>query len=94
MNADRIEHIVFDLITTLCASVFQKYKKKLENFHPIRAHFKGSSAEDFMRSVFNGANAILFSNFLYKGICCGYSFELPQLVEEIQMSTHNICFIK
>ena len=24
-------------------------------------------------------------------ICCGYSFELPRLVEAIQMSTHTIC---
>ena len=25
---------------------------------------------------------------------CGYSFELPRLVEAIQMSTHNVCFYK
>ena len=35
-----------------------------------------------------------FSDFLYKSICCLYSFELPQLVEAIQMSTNNICFYK
>ena len=46
-----------------------------------------------MRSSFN-VYAILFSDFLYKSICCGYSFELPRLVEAIQMSTHNICFYK
>ena len=45
-----------------------------------------------MRSVFNDAYAILFSFFLYRSICCGYSFELPRLVEAIQRSTHNICF--
>ena len=32
--------------------------------------------------------------YLYKSICCGYSSELPRLVEAIQMSTHNICFYK
>ena len=42
-----------------------------------------------MRSVFNDAYAMLFS--VYRIICCGYSFELPRLVEAIQMSTHNIC---
>ena len=47
-----------------------------------------------MRSVLNDAFAILFSDFLYKNICCGHSFELPQLVEAIQMSSHNICFYK
>ena len=31
---------------------------------------------------------------LYKSICCGYSFELPQQVEAVQMSTHNICLYK
>ena len=30
-----------------------------------------------MRSVFNDAYALLFSDFTYKNICCGYSFELP-----------------
>ena len=38
--------------------------------------------------------AHVFSSTLYKSICCGYSFELPQLVEAIQMSTHNIWFYK
>ena len=47
-----------------------------------------------MRSVFNDAYAILFSDFFYKSVCCGYSFELSRLVKAIQMSSHNICFYK
>ena len=35
-----------------------------------------------------------FSDFIYKSICCGYSFELHQQVDTIQMSTHNICLYK
>ena len=35
-----------------------------------------------------------FSDFLYKSICCGYSFELHQQVDAIQIGTHNICFYK
>ena len=35
-----------------------------------------------------------FYLLLYKNIQCGYSFELPQQVEAIQMSTNNICFYK
>ena len=35
-----------------------------------------------------------FSNFIYKGICCGYSFELHRQVDAIQMSTHNMCLYK
>ena len=55
--------------------------------------FEERSAEDFMRGIFNDAYAVIFSDFLYKSICCGYWFELPQLVEGIQMSTHNIIML-
>ena len=34
------------------------------------------------------------SDFLYKGICCGYSFELHRQVDAIQISTYNICLYK
>ena len=44
--------------------------------------------------MLNDAFAILFSDFLYENTCCGYSFELPRLVEAIQMSSHNICLYK
>ena len=47
-----------------------------------------------MSSLLNDAFAILFSDFLYKNICCGYSLELPRQVEAIQMSSRNICFNK
>ena len=47
-----------------------------------------------MRSVLIDAFAILMSDFLYKNIYCGYSFELPRLVEAIQMSSHDICMHK
>ena len=33
-------------------------------------------------------------DFLYKNMCCWYSFELPQFVEAIQMSTNNKRFYK
>ena len=46
----------------------------------------------------NDAYVIICSDFLYKSIYCGYSFELPvqvcKQVEAIQMSTNNICFVK
>ena len=35
-----------------------------------------------------------FPDFLYKSICCGYSFELHRQVDAIQMGTHNICLYK
>ena len=50
--------------------------KKMPTFEGYGA-FKERSAEDFMSSVLNDAFAILFSDFLYKNVCCGYSFELP-----------------
>ena len=35
-----------------------------------------------------------FSDFLYKSICCEYSFELHRQVDAIQMGTHNIWLYK
>ena len=32
-----------------------------------------------------------FSDFLYKSMCCGYTFELHRQVDAIQMGSHNIC---
>ena len=37
---------------------------------------------------------VFFCDFLYKSICCGYSFELHRQVDAIQMGTHNICLYK
>ena len=37
---------------------------------------------------------IFFSDFLYKSICCGYSFELHRQIDAIQMGTHNISLYK
>ena len=37
---------------------------------------------------------VYFYLLLYKRICCWYSFELPRLVEAIQMRTNNISFHK
>ena len=36
----------------------------------------------------------LFSDFLYKCICCGYSFELHRQVDAVQVSTHCIPLCK
>ena len=33
------------------------------------------------------------STSFYKSVCCWYSVELPQLVEAIQLSTNNICYV-
>ena len=37
---------------------------------------------------------LLFSDFPYKSMCCGFSFELHRQVDAIQMGTHNICLSK
>ena len=41
------------------------------------------------KDLFDDVYVILF--FIYKSICCGYSSELHQQVDAIQMGTHNIC---
>ena len=50
------------------------------------ALLKGSANGDYFDDVY----AIFFSDFLYKIIYCGYSFELHRQVDAIQMGTHNI----
>ena len=57
----------------------------------LKVHFKKKKTA---KDLSNNANAMFivcffFSDFLYKSICCGYSFELQ--VNAIQMGTHNIC---
>ena len=56
----------------------------------LTLHYKKKSEKD----LFDDDYAIFFPDFLHKGICCGYSFELHQQVDAIQMSTHNICLYK
>ena len=56
---------------------------------PTKVHYQKRSEKD----LFDDDYAI-FSDFLYKGICCGYSFELHRQVDAIQMTTHNICLYK
>ena len=51
----------------------------------LRIHYKNDQKKTYL---------MMIMNFLYKGICCGYSYELHRQVDSIQMSTHNICFYK
>ena len=64
----------------------------------LRAHFTKWSAK---ADLSNDAYAMLlfcffflFFWFHYESICCGYSFELHQQVDAIQMGSHNICLYK
>ena len=59
---------------------------------------KGTLKQRSVKDLLNDAYVMLlcfifFSDFLYKSICCGYSFELHQQ-DAIQMVTHNICLYK
>ena len=56
----------------------------------LRIHYKKKSQKRPCLTIIMR----FFSYFIYKGICCGYSFELHRLVDAIQMSTHNICLYK
>ena len=57
--------------------------------HLLRIHYKKGQKKTYLIMILR-----FFSDFLYKGICCGYSFELHRQVNAIQMSTHNICLYK
>ena len=56
----------------------------------LKVHFKKKTVKDLFDDVY----AIFVSDFLYKSICSGYSFELHQQVDAIQMGIHNICLDK
>ena len=53
----------------------------------VPTYTKGTLKKRSAKGLSNDADAIFFSDFLYKSICCGYSFELHHA---IQMGTHNI----
>ena len=55
---------------------------------------KDTLQKDQKRTYLMMIMRFFFSDFLYKGICCGYSFELHRQVDAIQMRTHNICLYK
>ena len=59
-------------------------------FDLLRVHNKKRSEKD----LFDDDYAIFFPDFLHKGICCGYLFDLHRQVHAIQMSTHKICLYK
>ena len=54
----------------------------------LRIHYKINQKKTCLMMIIR----FFFSDFLYKGVFCGYSFELHLQVDAIQMSTHNICF--
>ena len=62
----------------------------------IRPNYRTCSYKSTVKQFSNlkDYNQFTFYLLLYKNICCGYSFELPRLVEAFQTSIHNICFYK
>ena len=55
--------------------------------------YKAYTIKRLVKDSFDDVYAF-FSEYFYKRICCGYSFELYQQVNAIQMGTHNICLYK
>ena len=64
--------------TLICRKIF---------IYLLRIHYKKDQKKDLFDDDY-----VIVSDFLYKGICSGHSFELHRQVDAIQMSTHNICF--
>ena len=67
------KHTVFQLITMslgfskILEKLLVKYVPPILRVHKIKRSVKDSSNEMFL---------CVFSDFLFKSICCGYSFEL------------------
>ena len=62
------------------------------NYQPNKGTLERKISK-FIIGVLIDVCVIFFYDFLYKHICCGCSFELPQL-EAVLMSTHNIRFYR
>ena len=65
----------------------------------VSTYTKGTLKQRSVKGLSNDAYAMLLfcffsSDFLYKCIYSGYSFELHRQVDAIQMGTHNICLYK
>ena len=69
---------------------FSKLLRKLVKY--VSIYTKGTLKQDQRKTCL--MILMQFSDFLYKSICCGYSFELHRQVDAIQISTHNICLYK
>ena len=59
------------------------------NIYLLRVHYKKDQKMTYLMMIMR-----FFSDFLYKCICCGYSFELHQQVDAVHMITHNMCLYK
>ena len=55
----------------------------------LRIHFKKKIGKGHL---FDDIYVIFFLLIIF--ICCGYSFELHQQVDAVQMGTHNMCLYK
>ena len=65
----------------------------------VPTYTKGTLLKKSVKDLSKDAYAMFLhcfflSNFLYKHVCCGYSFELHRRVDAIQKSTHNIWLYK
>ena len=69
----------------------------------VSTHTKGILKQRSVKDLSNDAYVMFsffsFSDFVYKSICCGYSFEMHRLqmhrqVDAILMGTHTICLYK
>ena len=76
--------LVVKYVSTYTKGTLRKKKKK-----------KKRSAKDSSYDAYGIFFVFLFSDFLYKSICCGYLLiELHQQVNAVQMDIHNICLYK
>ena len=74
---------------------FSKALGKLAvNILLIRAHFKERSTEDFIRSVFNDADAILFSVFFIEAYVVGTGLNYLNLSRQFKRVPTTYVFIK
>ena len=86
-------------MTTHNICLHKEVKKKYTGYNLKTTEFLdcaliGVCAVIRSNTVFDDVYVTSFFDFLYKSICCGYSFELHQQAVAIRMGNHNICLYK
>ena len=65
-------------------------KKKKKKKKKKKRSAKNISNDAYQMILWGFFSSVL----LYKSICCGYSFEMHEQVDAIQMGTHYVCLYK
>ena len=78
---NKIKYCIQPIYCTVCLGFQNYWENLLVKYAPYKGTLKITRGHH--ERIIYDAYAIFVSDCLYKSICCGYSFEMPRLVETI-----------